>query len=53
MRNSAGAVTVLPKKEIEERGKADVSVMPTGLADPLTVHDLASILAYLESLKSK
>jgi len=53
MRNSAGAVTVLSKKDIEERGKSELSVMPQGLMDPLTPHDLASILAYLESLKGK
>lgn len=53
IRNAAGEVTVLPKKEIEERGKSDTSVMPTGLADPLTIPDLASLLAYLESLKTK
>ncbi|WP_435007800.1 DUF7133 domain-containing protein [Tundrisphaera lichenicola] len=51
MRNSAGAVTIIPKAEIEERGKSEVSVMPQGLLDPLTPEDLASILAYLESLK--
>ena len=51
MRNSAGAVTIVPKKEIEERGKSEISVMPNGLLDPLTPHDLASVLAYLESLK--
>ncbi len=53
LRNSSGAVTVLAKKEIEERNKSDISVMPQGLLDPLTPHDLASILAYLESLKGK
>jgi putative membrane-bound dehydrogenase-like protein len=53
LRNSTGTVNVVPKKEIEERGKSDVSVMPNGLLDPLTPHDLASILAYLESLKGK
>ncbi|SIO66858.1 putative membrane-bound dehydrogenase domain-containing protein [Singulisphaera sp. GP187] len=53
LRNSAGEVTVLPKKDIEERGKSETSVMPTGLADTLTVDDLASLLAYLESLKAK
>ncbi|WP_406697379.1 HEAT repeat domain-containing protein [Singulisphaera sp. Ch08] len=53
LRNAAGEVTVIPKKDIEERGKAETSVMPTGLADPLTVADLASLLAYLESLKAK
>jgi len=53
MRNSAGAVTVLSKKDIDERGKSELSVMPVGLLDPLTPHDLASVLAYLESLKGK
>jgi putative membrane-bound dehydrogenase-like protein len=51
LRNANGAVTVLPKKEIEERGKTDTSIMPTGLGDNFTAHDLASLLAYLESLK--
>ncbi len=53
LRNSAGAVTIVPKKDIEERGKSDLSVMPQGLLDPLTPRDLASILAYLDSLKGK
>ena len=53
MRNSSGAVSVISKKEIEETLKSDISVMPQGLLDPLTPHDLASILAYLESLKGK
>ena len=53
MRNSTGAVSTISKKEIEETLKSDVSVMPQGLLDPLTPHDLASILAYLESLKGK
>ncbi|MDR3638766.1 MAG: discoidin domain-containing protein [Isosphaeraceae bacterium] len=52
-RTGTGAVTVLKKSEIEERGKSDVSMMPNGLGDPLTVHELASILGYLESLKAK
>ncbi len=52
-RNATGAVTVLDKAQIEERGKSEVSVMPTGLADPLTTRELASILAYLESLRDQ
>jgi putative heme-binding domain-containing protein len=52
-RNAPGTVTVLPKSEIDERGKSDTSVMPTGLGDNLSTHDLASLLAYLESLKEK
>jgi putative heme-binding domain-containing protein len=53
MRNSSGAVTILSKKDIEETQKSELSVMPQGLLDPLTPHDLASLLAYLESLKGK
>jgi len=53
MRNSAGAVSILSKKDIDERGKSELSIMPAGLLDPLTPHDLASVLAYLESLKGK
>ena len=53
MRNSTGAVSIISKKDIEETGKSELSVMPQGLLDPLTPHDLASLLAYLESLKGK
>ena len=52
LRDAQGAVTILPKKEIDERAKGAVSIMPTGLADPLTIPDFASMLAYLEALKS-
>ncbi len=52
-RNSSGVVTVLPKSDIEERGKTETSVMPLGLADPLSLSEFASLLSYLESLKSK
>jgi putative heme-binding domain-containing protein len=52
-RNASGTVTVLPKSEIDERGKSDTSVMPTGLRDRRSTHDLASQLVYLESLKEK
>lgn len=51
LRNNQGAVTVLPKQEIEERGKREISIMPNGLVDKLTTKELAAILVYLESLK--
>ncbi len=51
LRDAQGAVTILLKKDIEDRAKGQVSIMPAGLADPLTTQDLASLLAYLESLK--
>lgn len=53
IRNQNGISRVIAKKSIEERGKRELSIMPTGLADRLTVDDLAAILAYLETLKGK
>lgn len=53
VRNVQGTAAVLKKKDIQARVKRETSVMPAGLADKLTTGDLASILAYLESLKSK
>jgi putative heme-binding domain-containing protein len=53
LRGANGISVVVPKKKIDERGRRELSVMPTGLADRLTLDDLASILAYLESLKGK
>lgn len=50
VRNILGVTTTLKKSEIKERGKREISVMPEGLVAKLTVHDLGSILAYLESL---
>ncbi len=53
LRNVAGLATVLKKDEIEERGKRDISIMPLGLVDKLNADQLASLLAYMESLKGK
>jgi len=53
LRNSSGNVLVISKAEIDERTKGELSVMPQGLMDPLTPHDLASLLAYFESIKGK
>ncbi len=53
VRNIVGITTTLAKKDIKERGKRETSMMPQGLADKLTPSDLASLLAYLESLKVK
>lgn len=50
LRNVAGVSTVLKKDGIEERGKRDVSIMPAGLVDRLNAEQLASLVAYLESL---
>jgi putative heme-binding domain-containing protein len=53
LRDVAGLASVLKKANIDERRQSKESVMPEGLVDTLTVHELASILAYLESLNPK
>jgi putative heme-binding domain-containing protein len=53
LRNLTGVATVLKKDEVKQRGKRDTSMMPTELADKLSPKDLASLVAYLESLKAK
>ena len=51
IRSVLGAARVLPLKNVTKRGTLETSIMPTGLVEPLTVSELASLLAYLESLK--
>ena len=41
----------IPKDEIEERKRSDVSIMPNGLAEGLKPQDFADLIAYLETLK--
>jgi putative heme-binding domain-containing protein len=53
IRENDGTARVLKKQEIDERHQTRDSVMPEGLAETLTVHELASILAYLEALNKK
>ena len=53
VRNVAGITTTLARKNIAQRGKREKSVMPEALADKITPGDLASLLTFLESLKSK
>lgn len=50
IRDNEGKEFTLPVKEIEERAKSSVSVMPEGLVKDLTVEEFASLVAYLESL---
>jgi putative heme-binding domain-containing protein len=51
MRNLAGA-TVVPLKDIKTRGTRTTSIMPEGLADQMTPEELASLLTYLQSLRT-
>jgi putative membrane-bound dehydrogenase-like protein len=52
VRTIEGVSKSVAKSDIEERGKTEISSMPKGLADGLTVDELASLLTYLESLSS-
>ncbi len=45
-------LTKIPKSEIEERRVTDVSLMPAGLVDTLSVVEFADLIAYLQSLKA-
>ncbi|HEX8202063.1 MAG TPA: c-type cytochrome, partial [Isosphaeraceae bacterium] len=44
---TANETVVLPKAEIEERRASETSMMPEGLWDPLTEHEVRSLVAYL------
>lgn len=52
IRQENGVPLDLPKDDIEERKRTEVSMMPQGIVNNLTAEQLADLLAYLESLKS-
>ncbi|WP_406697180.1 PVC-type heme-binding CxxCH protein [Singulisphaera sp. Ch08] len=41
----------IPRDQIDDRKRSDVSLMPTGLAEGLSKQDFADLIAYLETLK--
>ncbi|SIO66439.1 putative membrane-bound dehydrogenase domain-containing protein [Singulisphaera sp. GP187] len=41
----------IPRDQIDDRKRSDVSLMPTGLAEGLSQQDFADLIAYLETLK--
>jgi putative heme-binding domain-containing protein len=51
IRNLAGVPTVVRKTDIDQSGRRETSMMPERLVDGLTVEELASLVAYLESMK--
>jgi len=53
VRNASGITTTIAKPQIDERVRVTISNMPEGLVNALSVQDLSSLLAYLESLKTK
>lgn len=46
-----GKTVSVPVENIEQRQKSNLSLMPNGLKDGMSLEDFASIVAYLESLK--
>jgi putative heme-binding domain-containing protein len=53
VRDLTGAETTLRKAQVSRRDVLPGSVMPPGLVDSLTLSDLASLLAFLESTTPK
>jgi putative heme-binding domain-containing protein len=53
IRDLTGAETTLRKTQIASRGVNEGSTMPPGLVDTLTLQELASLLALLESTAAK
>ncbi|HEX8296395.1 MAG TPA: c-type cytochrome [Chthoniobacteraceae bacterium] len=53
VRNIVGQTVTVEKGDIAERGAREQSMMPEGLMAGFTPQELASLLAYLESLKGK
>lgn len=51
LRNVAGLVFRIASNEVVRRGLRPTSMMPEGLAANLTIHELASLITHLESLK--
>ncbi|MBI1373104.1 MAG: c-type cytochrome [Phycisphaera sp.] len=53
LRNIAGLPTKIKPGDVKQRTKQENSIMPEGLVANLTTQQLASILDYLQSLKSE
>lgn len=53
IRDNQGNEITLNPDEIEGQKKDNVSIMPVGLANDVTVQELADLVTYLESLASK
>jgi putative membrane-bound dehydrogenase-like protein len=50
VRDSTGKEFTIMTADIETRRKLETSVMPTGLLDTFTTHEVASLVKYLENL---
>jgi putative heme-binding domain-containing protein len=49
--DAEGKITRIPVAEIDERHESNLSLMPNGLKDGLTLDDFTDVIAYMESLK--
>lgn len=51
IRDNEGKEIKIPAEQIEERVKQDISVMPSGLVNEISLKDFVSLIDYLESLR--
>jgi putative membrane-bound dehydrogenase-like protein len=51
IRDNEGNEIKIPVAQIEERVKQDISVMPLGLANEISLKDFVSLIDYMESLR--
>ncbi|MEX0818830.1 MAG: heme-binding protein, partial [Pirellulaceae bacterium] len=51
IRDNEGKEIKIPVEQIEERVKQDISAMPLGLANEISLKDFVSLIDYLESLR--
>lgn len=53
LRDQNGKETTIAKEDIDLRKTTEISVMPTGVLDDVTLYEFASLLDYLESLSQE
>jgi putative heme-binding domain-containing protein len=51
IQDSDAKLVRIPKADIEDRKRSDVSIMPRGLAQGISPRDFADLIGYLETLK--
>ena len=51
IRDIAGNVTTLKANAVKEKKELEISMMPPGLANALSIEEFASMITYLQSMK--
>ncbi|MDA0814758.1 MAG: c-type cytochrome, partial [Verrucomicrobia bacterium] len=51
IRDIAGKVTVLKTDQVKDKKELEISMMPPGLANALSIEEFASLISYLQSMK--